>query len=366
MSATALFRFNSPPVINKGMEFILFVARRLYRDHCAQTAASLTYTSLLALIPFLVVGFSLLREIPLFPDLVNSLQSVLLQIFTPDVGKEVKQYIQSIVNKGGHLPIISFAALSITAVMMLYTISDTLNRIWGVDYKRRSAVSFVVYISVVISGPLLLAGSLAISTYLVSRSFATAGSVKLGWLTSVPWLVTFIAFTAIYRWVPNTRVPWKHALAGGLIAMLLFELAKWGFAQYIKWVPTYNLLYGGLAAIPLTLVWIYLSWLVVLIGAEVARCLEVYIHDYQQVMITARRLLSFFLLGGEEGVSVEQLAAWGYQSKAQLRRGFSRLQQAGLIQVLNSNQYSLTAQARSMGVDELVYQLSRQLKSIGK
>lgn len=226
------------------IDFVFFMARRLYRDHCAQIAASLTYTSLLAFVPFLVVGFSILREFPLFPELVSSLQTAILQVFTPDAGEGVKQYIQGIVNKGTKLPVLSFSVLVITAVMLLYTIDDTLNRIWRVDYKRRTVVSFMVYLIVVLSGPLLLGSSLAITTYLVSQSLAMDGAMEVNWLASVPWLVTFIAFTSLYRWVPNTHVRWKYALSGGLVAMLLFELAKWGFALYIRWVPTYGLLYG--------------------------------------------------------------------------------------------------------------------------
>ncbi len=345
-------------------DFVFFMAMRLYRDHCAQIAASLTYTSLLAFVPFLIVGFAILREFPLFPELVNSLQIVILQVFTPDTGEDVKLYIQDIVNKGTQLPVFSFFVLIITAVMMLYTVDDTLNRIWRVDYKRRTLFSFTVYLTVVLSGPLLLGSSLAITTYLVSYSLAMDDSTGMNWLASVPWLVTFIAFTSVYRWVPNTHVHWKYAVSGGLVAMLLFELAKWGFAIYIKWVPTYGLLYGTLAAIPLTLVWIYISWLVVLVGAETARCLAIYSHDDQQSNITARQLLSFFLLGREEGVSLEQVAAWGYLNKRKLRRTLISLQKLGLIQELTDGLYGLSDKAVAMSIVELNLELSKQLKLV--
>jgi len=343
-------------------DFVLFMARRLYRDHCAQIAASLTYTSLLAFVPFLVVGFAILREFPLFPELLNSLQTAILQVFTPNAGEGVKQYIQSIVNKGTKLPVLSLFVLVITAVMMLYTIDDTLNRIWRVDYKRRTLFSFAVYLIVVLSGPLLLGSSLAITTYLISQSFTMGDSIEVNWLSSVPWLVTFMAFSSLYRWVPNTHVRWKYALSGGLVAMLLFELAKWGFALYIRWVPTYGLLYGTLAAIPLTLVWIYISWLVVLIGAETARCLAIYSHDYKQPDTTARQLIGFFYMGGEAGISLEQLAAWGYQGKHKLSRILFRLQQSGLVQELGDGRYGLCDKASAMSFVELNSELAEHLK----
>ena len=344
--------------------FILFVARRLYRDHCAQVAASLTYTSLLALIPFFIVGFAVLKEFSIFPELVSSLQSVLLQIFTPDVGEEVKQYIQEIVNRGSNLPVWSFLVLLITAVMMLYTVDDMLNRIWRVDYKPRSLSSFLIYLLVVFSGPLLLATSLGISTYLVSQSFHDKSVTGTNWLSSAPWLVTFAGFTAIYRWVPNTHVPMRHAILGGLVAMLLFELAKWGFTQYIKWVPTYNLLYGALAAIPLTLVWLYISWLVVLIGAEVAYCIEVYRGDFRDFDKFARRILGYFFLNGEEEISIEQLAAWGFQGIRRLKSIIDIMQEAGLVRMSDTRTFSLTPSARNMSIDALHAEIKKILKNI--
>jgi len=352
----------SASMLRHSVDFILFMARRLYRDHCAQIAASLTYTSLLALIPFLVIGFTILRELALFPEMVNSFQMAILHIFSPDAGEDVKRYIQNIVNKGGSLPVVSFLALAVTAVMMLYTINDALNRIWRVDYKRRTLRSFVMYIMVLLSGPLLLGGSLAMTTYLVSHSLLQDEALGLNWLASIPWVVTFVAFTSLYRWVPNTEVEWKYALSGGLVAMLLFELAKWGFALYIKWVPTYGLLYGTLAAIPLTLVWIYISWLVVLVGAEMARCLAVYSHDYKQPVLSARQLLSFFYMGKEEGLSLEQAAAWGYLGKTKLRQILSGLQQSGLVQELADGDYVLSDKAQAMSLEELSAELARQLE----
>lgn len=345
-------------------EFILFMARRLYRDHCAQIAASLTYTSLLAIVPFLIVGFAILSEFPVFPELVNSLQAAILQVFTPDAGEGVKQYIQGIINKGTNLPVLSFFVLIITAMMMLYTIDDTLNRIWRVGDKRRTLISFAVYLIVVLSGPFLLGSSLAISTYLVSQSLPMEGELGVNWLVSVPWLVTLVAFTSLYRWVPNTAVRWKHALSGGLVAMLLFELAKWGFALYIKWVPTYDLLYGTLAAIPLTLVWIYLSWLVVLVGAETAHCLAIYSRDYKQPVITARHLAGFFFMHGEDGVSIEQLAALGHLGKRKLRRILTQLQQSGLVRGLDDERFCFTDKAVSMTIMGLNSELTEQLKLI--
>ena len=345
-------------------DFVLYLARRLYRDHCAQTAASLTYTSLLATVPFLVVSFSIIREFPVFPEMVSNLQSVILQIFTPDAGEGVTRYIQDIVNKGKRLPVLSFSVLFVTSVMMLYTMDDSLNRIWQVEFRRRTWFSLLVYFLVILSGPVLLGTSMVITTYLISRPLFAASAVGVNWLASVPWLVTFIAFTTVYRWVPNTQVRWKYALSGGLLASVLFELAKWGFALYIRWVPTYNLLYGTLAAIPLTLVWIYISWLVVLIGAETARCLATYRYGVVEADLTARQLLGFFQRGRLNGVTTDQISAWGYLGKNRIRRILQQLINVGLVSQTDVGKYDLTDEAREMSVSQLTTKLSEQLKVI--
>lgn len=347
-------------------DFIVFLTRRLSRDHCARTSASLTYTSLLAIVPSMVVGFAIIREFPVFPEVINSLQAAILKIFTPDVGEGVTHYIQHLVNKGKRLPVLSFSVLIFSAVMTLYTVDDTLNRIWHVEFRRRTWFSLLLYLLVILSGPILVGTSLALTTYLLSRPLGIDSTSGVRWLASVPWLVTFIAFTAVYRWVPNTRVRWKYAVSGGLVAMLLFELAKWGFALYIRWVPTYGLLYGALAGIPLTLVWIYISWLVVLVGAETARCLAVYPDESHRPELTARQLLGYFLVSRESGLTIDQVTAWGYWGRRRLKRILQQLQAADLVRQLDTGRYDLSDKSLAMDINALISELTRQMKLIEK
>ncbi|MDH5447067.1 MAG: YihY family inner membrane protein [Gammaproteobacteria bacterium] len=349
---------------HKSIDFCLFVSRRLYRDHCGQISASLTYTSLLAFIPFMVVSFSILREFPIFPELVNNIQSILLQIFTPDVGLEVKKYIQMVIIKGRGLPLLSLIVLFFTAIMMLYTVDDTLNRIWQVEYRRRTWLRLLSYLLVVITGPILLGISLIITTYIISRPEIESGSTGMNWLVSVPWLVTFVVFTSVYRWVPNTHVRWLHAGIAGLLTMVLFEMAKWGFGLYIRWVPTYNILYGTLAAVPLTLIWLYLSWLVVLIGAETARCLETYQYGVDEADLTARQLLGFFHRTRDGQATVDQIASWAYLGRERVLRILRRLVSSGYVQESENEKYKLTEKSRQMPVEQLRVELVNELKLI--
>lgn len=345
------------------IDFIFFLLRRLYRDRCTKTAASLTYTSLLATIPFLVVTFSIIRQFPVFPELVNSLQATVLQVFTPHASEGVIKYIQQLVNKTHQLPILSFLALIVTSAMTLYTIDDTFNRIWRIENRRRTWFSLMIYFLVIISVPVLIGVSLALTTYVFYSSGNTGNTTAVNWLASVPWLVTLLAFTSLYKWMPNTHVRWKYALSGGVVAMLLFELAKWGFALYISLVPTYGVLYGTLAAIPLTLIWIYLSWLVVLVGAEMARCLMMFQQD-TGAGITAEQLLGYFLLNREQGLLLEQVAAREYLSKGRMRHILRRLQQTGLVHQAAKGRYTLTVQADAMNLTELTSAFDAQLKLI--
>lgn len=351
--------------LNRLSDFSLFVIRRLYRDHCGQIAASLTFNSLLAMVPFFIVSFSIISEFPIFPRLVENLQHTLLQVLTPDVGLEVKSYLQNIISKGKSLPVLSLVILFFTVVMMLYTIDDRLNRMWQVEYRRRTWFSLLIYFIVLLSGPILLGASLALTTYLFSQSILEAGTSGLNWLSSIPWLFTFIAFTLIYRWVPNTFVEWRYAISGGVVAMLLFELAKWGFALYIQWVPTYNLLYGALAAIPLSLVWIYLSWFVVLVGAETARCLATYRYGDEEADLTARQLLGFFHRTRTGAATRDQIAAWGYLGKQRVDQVLSSLLSAGFIERSATDKYKLTDKSRKTGLEQLRQDLKKLLKSIG-
>jgi membrane protein len=163
--------------------------------------------------------------------------------------------------------------LIISVVVMMYTIDSALNHIWKINTPRHIVRRFFVYLALLIFGPLAISFSLFVSAYVVSLplinmlSGSMVNNAVFNWL---PFIVLWTAFTMLYKWVPDCKVRWLHAFSGATFAVFLFEIAKSGFALYISYFQTYEVLYGALAAIPLLLIWIYLIWLIVLIGAETA------------------------------------------------------------------------------------------------
>jgi membrane protein len=256
--------------------FISFVKQCL-DDNCPQIAASLAFTTLLTLIPLTALIYKIYSSI--FIDVTWQLnaQELVFNSLSPTMAEQVKRYLfESMVHAKG-ITIIGFVMLFISVVIMMYTIDSALNSIWKIHKPRYLVRRILVYIALLIFGPLAISFSLFASAYLASlpliaESFGkTVDSSLLNWL---PFMITWIAFTMLYRWVPDCEVKWLSAFSGGTIAACLLELAKTGFTLYVSYFPTYEILYGALASIPLLLIWIYFTWLIVLIGAEIAHFMQ--------------------------------------------------------------------------------------------
>ncbi|GMQ96757.1 MAG: YihY family inner membrane protein [Gammaproteobacteria bacterium] len=262
------------------MNFLRFLARRFTEDRCTHAAASLAYVTLLSLVPLMAVGLSFFTAFPMFADFSQDIQDFIFKNFVPASGEVVQRYLQQFASKASRLGIAGLVVLIATALLLMATIDSSLNRIWRVRRHRKLMGSFLVYGAVLTWGPILIGVALGVSSYLFSLPFATGAADTIGGkariLQLMPFLLTALAFTLLYLIVPNRRVRFKHALAGGLLAALLFEFAKRAFAAYITHFPAYEAIYGALAAVPIFLVWIYLSWLVILLGAELAVTLGIY------------------------------------------------------------------------------------------
>lgn len=355
-------------VIKQLGRFLRLLVRQFRRDHCNQATAALTYTSLLALVPLLAVGLVLFHKLPFYPSIQNATQELILRVFVPEVGQELMDSLIGFIEKAGNLTGISGIILLATAMMTLNTIDMTLNRIWKVERGRRTAINLLIYFAVVVIGPLLVGLSVLVTTYLVSLTFF-AGGIEYDWLAWIAWLAIFLAFTAVYRWVPNTRVAWKYALTGGLVAALLFEIAKRGFALYISWFPTYENIYGAVAVVPLTLVWIYLSWLVILIGAEAAHCLSLLQHPLgdphtQRGLLPAFRILGVIYLAGPEGCDMSQIAARERVDTDQINKILALLLAARTILQQPDDTYRVTRQVDELTVAELFDLLQERLGAV--
>jgi membrane protein len=253
---------------------VLTLGERFREDRLGLTASSLTFTTTMALVPFFTVALAVFTAFPMFSKVQGALQAWLVQSLIPDaIARQVLGYLTQFAGKASRLGAVGVAALFITAFALVLTIDRTLNSIWRVKRPRPLGQRVLIYWAVMTLGPLLLGASLSISSYLLSAS--------RGLVTAMPGAVQFLldviqfmllagGLTALYRYVPNTPVKRGHALAGGLFAAIGIEVARALLALYLGKVPTYSLIYGAFATVPILLVWIYIAWIIVLWGAVIA------------------------------------------------------------------------------------------------
>ncbi|PAU57418.1 virulence factor BrkB family protein [Pseudomonas indica] len=253
------------------LEFWRYLVQRFLTDRGAHSAAALTYTTLFAVVPMMTVTFAMLSAIPAFQGMSEEIQGFIFRNFVPSTGVTVQEYLRAFTAQARQLTWIGVGFLMVTALMMLLTIEKAFNTIWRVRQPRRGVSSFLLYWAILSLGPLLLGAGFAVSTYVTSLSLLSGPDALVGAKTALsfmPLVFSVAAFTLLYAAVPNARVPVRHALLGGLFTAVLFEAAKGLFSLYVSLFPGYQLIYGAFATVPLFLLWIYLSWLIVLFGAE--------------------------------------------------------------------------------------------------
>jgi membrane protein len=261
-------------------DFGLAVFWRFYEERGLQTAGSLTYTTLLSLVPLFTVALAVATAFPVFDETMGALQSFVLENFLPDARgvDTIAEQITSFTQNAARLTAIGLIVFFVTAVMLMMTIDVSLNRLFRVQRQRPLLQQVLMYWAVLTLGPVLIGLSLSMTSFAVGASF---GYLKLGHVADavlrvLPFIFTCAALTLLYAVVPNRRVEARDALIGGVIAGIAFEIAKRGFAIYLARFPTYTLIYGAFATIPIFLLWLYLSWVVVLAGATLTAMLPAY------------------------------------------------------------------------------------------
>jgi membrane protein len=252
----------------------LTLGERFREDRLGLTASSLTFTTTIALVPFFTVALAVFSAFPMFGKLQGELQAWLMQSLIPDtIARQVLGYLTQFAGKASRLGAVGLAALFVTALALVLTIDRTLNSIWRVRRPRPLAQRVLIYWAVMTLGPLLLGASLSISSYVISASRGLVAAMP-GTVQALLGVIEFFllagGLASLYRYVPNTPVRRSHAWAGGLFAAVGIELARRLLALYISIVPTYSVVYGAFATLPILLVWIYMAWLIVLLGAVVA------------------------------------------------------------------------------------------------
>lgn len=261
-----------------GRDFVGFLLKRIQNDRLKVTAGYLAYITLLSLVPMLAVVFAMMSASPMFAELRETIQSFVFTNFVPAAGDVVQEKIQSFVNNASKTTAVGVAALAFTAMLLISAIDQNFNYIWRVSEKRRVSVAFATYWMILTLGPILVGASLVLTSYITTIQVFNNDVLGLGeqLLSIFPFILSTLMFVVFYMVVPNTSVRFSHAICGALVAGLLFEIAKRAFAFYIVQFPSYEAIYGTLATIPIIFVWVYLSWMVALLGAEITAGLGEY------------------------------------------------------------------------------------------
>ena len=263
-----------------------YLLRRFHEDRILYYSGYLSYVTLLSMVPLLAVIFSLFSIFPFFEKLKEEVEEFVFRNFVPELGGVVQEQILSFVDNATRMTPFGLIVLLVVALLLLSSIDHTLNQIWRVGKNRGIILSYSIYIVVLISSPVLLGTGLAANSYLVSLGGIEEGSelsaIKLI-LSSMHFLGSFLFFLLLYIVVPHTKVHFWSAVFGALIATLLFELSKSVFALYFIHFPVYQAIYGALAVIPLLFVWVFISWVVVLVGAQISASLDGFLEENKKI-----------------------------------------------------------------------------------
>ena len=261
---------------NQGSIFSL-ILRRAQEERLAQAAGGLTFTTVVSLVPLLAVSFALFSRIPVLRPAGAAIREHLLRaLLPPDIARTVLKHLAQFTGNAGGLTLVGSGVLLVSALALLLSVENTLNRIWRVKKPRTVLRRLVLYLAMLLTGPIIIGSSLWATSHLLAATSGLAGAGP-AWLPHAlnvgPAILGAAGFACLFRFVPHTAVRWRDAIAGGLLAGIAFELGKRGFAIYLANVPAYRTIYGAFAPLLAFLVWVYYSWFVTLCAALVGASL---------------------------------------------------------------------------------------------
>jgi membrane protein len=239
---------------------------------------------LFAIVPMLAAVVAIVSVFPAFAGLRDNVTRFIFRSFVPAAGETVQGYLLEFAANASKLTLMGVLVLLASALMMMASIEDRFNRIWRIASPRKGSARLLLYWAALTLGPILVTAGVGVSSWVYAQPLwrGVAGHGVAGfrlWLLA-PFLITWTGLAVLYEVVPNCRVRWRHAITGALVAAVLFEFARKGFAVYVQGVANYREVYGALAAIPIFLIWVYLSWVIVLLGAILAAALHAF--EYRQ------------------------------------------------------------------------------------
>ncbi|MBQ9236045.1 MAG: YihY family inner membrane protein [Alphaproteobacteria bacterium] len=260
--------------------FVSFLCSRIQTDNILRVASSLSYTSLIALVPFIAIGLAIFSAFPVFSDMREQLQETLIHNLVPSIGHEVSAYLNDFVSATAKLTAVGVIGIAVTAVLLLSTIENSFNYIFKVYKPRSIKTKITLYWTIITLGPLLYGAGFSLRGYFFALQKIMPedfGANRL--LAFLPTLFTLLALMMVYILVPNKKVRFWNAFWGAFSALIGFYVMRKFFGTFIASSMTYTTLYGAMAAIPLLLVWLYFNWAVVIFGAAVTAALDEYSEE---------------------------------------------------------------------------------------
>lgn len=326
----------------RSIAFARFVWRRFLDDKCFEAAGAMSYTTLFSLVPLATAAFGIIAAFPVFEQWSAAVTTFIFTNFVPTSGAVIQEYLMDFAANAKKLTGVGIAGLLVSALMLMAGIENQFNMIWRVPARRRRVTRFVVYWTVLTLGPILLAASLGASSYVFALA-VREDELGLGarLLALVPFAVTWLVLTLAYLVIPNANVRFRHAGLGALLGTVLFELAKHGFAEYLA-RASYDQVYGALAAIPIFLIWLYVSWTMILLGASLAASLSAFRFlpeslkvppglEFPHLLRVYRRITSSAQAGAPLDRAQVELSEPGLTDE-QLERFFTLMREHQLIQ----------------------------------
>lgn len=337
--------------------------RRFESTERRRDAAALTYTTLFALVPVLTVIYAILSAIPAVNMWGGELNTKMLAYVLPEGSEQVTEYLLGFSQQAKRLTWVGVVFLLVTALMLLRAVEIQFNRIWKVDKPRSGIQTFFRYWAVLSLGPVFIVGALAINSVIVSLPLVSGLEHVSILVRFLPWIFSAIALTALYMLVPNCRVPWRNALVAALLIAALLEAGKFLFARIVGLFPSYKLIYGAFAVVPLFLLWMYLAWMFLLFGAELSYALSHYTPADRKLPILWRRLLLIQLLVEKQAqgcllTEASLVKRLRDLTPVQVRVELQRLQQQNFVALTQDGHWVWLPNEELLSLGELLKELS--------
>lgn len=341
------------PFLNqRWFQFLRFLTRHFFEDNCQQKAASLTYTTMLSIVPILTVLLMILSSVPALSSVRAQIYEVIYSNLLPRSSMQVSEYINSFAEKSSNLTIIGALILFLTTILTLTTIERAFNQIWRVENRSGGIKSMMRYWTIVTMGPLVLGTAFIASSTVQSLSFLNRQIAGYGidwsfWVQAVSIGITLAGFIGMYWFIPKARVPAKNAAIAGLFVAIVFELMKYLFGTVMANFTSYEAIYGAFAALPIFLLWIFLSWNLILLGVEISYTLTIFETEEvypRHPLLSLLDMLNLVYTHHLKGEAVSEQALRNVLGRKELPKWYTYinyLQDSNLITMTEDDDYVL-------------------------